>query len=495
MSLRSVWESVRPDAAGGVGPVSGDYDVVVVGGGLTGLCTALLLSSAGRSVLVVEALHLGAGTTGGSTAKVSVLQGTRLGAIARRHPRSVVDRYVEANREGAAWLRRFCADHGVATQSRTACTYATSERGAALVEREHDLAAAAGLDVDLVRETALPVATTAAVELADQFQVDPLELVAALAAEARARGATVVEGTRVTRVRGRDPVTVETRNGTARARHVVVATNLPVLDRGAHFARMRPQRSYSLAFTADALPEVPGMYLSADDPSRSVRDATAGGDRHLLVGGEGHTTGRGPAPSTRLAALRSWTAEHYPGLTETHAWSAQDYLPAHQLPVVGPVLPGSDHLLVAGGFAKWGMSNGPAAALALSSHLLGGRVDWADPLRSWTRTELPGLPRVALDNAEVGLEMARGWAAPLVRTRRRPEEGEGVVRSGGLRGPVASSRVDGTEHEVSGVCTHLGGIVRWNDAEQSWDCPLHGSRFAPDGQVLEGPATCSLRRR
>lgn len=494
MSLKSVWEADEPGKRESQ-PVEGHYDVVVVGGGLTGVCTALQLSSAGKAVLVIEAQHVGAGTTGGSTAKVSTLQGTRLTQIARHQPASVLADYVTANREGAAWLRRFCADHGVATQTRLACTYATTGKGADLVEREHALASAAGLPVTLgVEAPGLPFPTTAAVELADQFQLDPLEMLTAMATEAHARGATIVEGTRVTGVRGSNPIRVSTETGVVTGDTVVLATNLPMLDRGAHFARLKPARSYAVAYAAADLPPMPGMYLSADSPSRSVRDAVLDQDRFLLVGGEGHTTGRGTAPSQRLDNLRSWTAEHFPGLRETHAWSAQDYLPAHGLPLVGPLLPHSDHLLVAGGYAKWGMTNAVAAALALTSRILGGRTDWADAMAAWSRRELSGLPEAALYNAEVGVEMFRGWLAPLARHGATPTEGEGVVTFGG-RAPMAVSRLDGLERKVSGVCTHLGGVVRWNDAERSWDCPLHGSRFGPDGTVLEGPATCGLRPR
>jgi glycine/D-amino acid oxidase-like deaminating enzyme/nitrite reductase/ring-hydroxylating ferredoxin subunit len=494
VSLKSVWETSEPNL-GEPEPVTGHYDVVVVGGGLTGVCTALQLASAGKAVLVIEAQHVGAGTTGGSTAKVSTLQGTRFTQIARHQPSSVLADYVTANREGAEWLRRFCAEHGVATQARSACTYATTEEGADLVAREHSLASAVGLPVSLsVDVPSLPFRTTAAVELADQFQLDPLEMLAAMAREARARGATIVEGTRVTGVRGSNPVRVSTETGVATCDTVVLATNQPLLDRGAHFARLKPTRSYAVAYTAGDTSPLPGMYLSADDPSRSVRDAVLGEDRFLLVGGEGHTTGRAPAPHRRLDNLRSWTAEHFPGLRETHAWSAQDYLPAHGLPLVGPLLPHSDHLLVAGGYAKWGMTNAVAAALALTSRILGGRTDWADAMATWSRRELSGMPGIALYNAEVGVEMAKGWLAPLVRRGATPAEGEGVVQAG-RRGPTAVARVDGVEQRVSGVCTHLGGVVRWNDAERSWDCPLHGSRFGPDGTVLEGPATCGLRRR
>ena len=410
----------------------------------------------------------------------------------------MVDQYVAATLEAQAWVSRFCDDHAVTAQRRPAYTYATTTRGLSAARREHRLAERAGLPVTWVDETGLPFRTRGAVRLDDQLQVDPVDLVDKLAEQARAHGVQVVEGARVERVRGRGPTRVETSAGTATADRVVVATNLPVLDRGAWFARLKPARSYSLAFRTPT-PAVDGMYLSADSTSRSLRDAELGGESLLLVGGEGHTTGRGGPTGRRLDALRDFTAEHFPQAEETHAWSAQDYLPSHGLPVAGPLLPGRDEVLVAGGFAKWGMTSGVAAALALTDRILGNEQPWASVLEPWTRSEVTGLPTAAVANAEVGLEMTTGWVRPVLGSVPGAgsglSEGEGVVRYDHAGPPTAQSVVGGVERRVSAVCPHLGGILRWNDAETSWDCPLHGSRFGPDGQVLEGPATCALGER
>jgi glycine/D-amino acid oxidase-like deaminating enzyme/nitrite reductase/ring-hydroxylating ferredoxin subunit len=496
MALVSVWQHDHPRHPAGPPLVDGHVDVVVVGGGITGVTTALLLGRAGKSVLLVEARHLGSGTTGGSTAKISLLQGTRLSRISRRQPPEIVGHYVTANAEAQAWLARFCEDHDVELQVRPAYTYATTDHGRRLAQREHQAAADAGLPVSWVTESELPFAITGAVRLPGQLQVDPLDLLEALAVEAAGHGVRIVEGARVQKVRGRAPCRVETDAGTATADTVVVATNLPILDRGGYFARLKPSRSYGLAYRTPE-PAVTGMYLSSDRSTRTIRDGVRSGDPILVVGGEGHTTGRGGSTAARLDTLRDWTAEHFPTAVETHAWSAQDYVPAHGLPVVGPLLPGLDEIVVAGGFSKWGLTNGVAAALALSSRLLGGRTDWADAMSSWSVRELTGLPTGAWVNAEVGLELTRGWVAPLLHTGvgPAPAEGSAVVRYDRLGTPTAQSRVGGVERRVSGVCTHLGGILRWNDAESSWDCPLHGSRFAPDGAVLEGPATCALAQR
>ena len=494
MTLVSIWQDRHPRSPSPAPEVSGHWDVLVVGGGLTGVATALLLGRAGRSVALVEAEYIGFGTTGGSTAKVSLLQGTQLSEIAKKHSQSVLQQYVEGNREGQAWVERFCADHGVAVQHRPACTYANYARGESQVRAEVEAGQSAGLPFQWLDELPLPYPTRGGVWVEDQLQLDPVELLQALTQQAVEHGVHVVEGARVQKVRGSDPVTVETDHGSATADRVVVATNMPILDRGGFFARMKPARSYGLAFrTADQA--VDAMYLSADSPSRSLRDAPGDDGHVLLVGGNGHKTGRSGSTELRLEELRRWTAEYWPGAVETHAWSAQDFMPHHSLPFAGPLLPNSSDILMGGGYMKWGMTNAVAASLALSAQILDGHIEWAEAWSTWSSHSTRGLGKAAMINGEVGVEMTRGWIKPLLRPGAGavPEEGQGVVRADRLGPPTATSRVDGVERRMSAVCTHLGGIVQWNDAERSWDCPLHGSRFGPDGEVLASPAVCGLK--
>jgi len=269
----------------------------------------------------------------------------------------------------------------------------------------------------------------------------------------------------------------------------VLATGIPILDRGGFFARLKPSRSYSFAF------DVPGaitrpMFISAGSPTRSVRYAPVEGGEKLIVAGAGHPVGR-KSPTAELDELLSWAKKHYPGAVLTHRWSAQDYTPIDRLPYVGAILPGNEKIYVATGFNKWGLSAGVAAGLVLSGRILGGQLDWARAFAAWSPHELAGLATALQSNLQVGFHMTTGWLTPIARSWSSVADEGGVV-SGPPWHLQARSSVDGVQREVSPVCPHLGGIVNWNDADKCWECPLHGSRFAPDGTLLEGPATRGL---
>ncbi|AMY51800.1 FAD-dependent oxidoreductase [Rhodococcoides fascians] len=467
------------------------YDTVVIGAGLTGLVTALLFARAGERVAVLEARTIGAVATGNTTAKISVLQGTKLSSIASKHSHQQVRRYVQGNTAGQQWLLEYCAERGIAVQRETAYTYATTSSGLTAVRDELRVALGAGLNASYGTDTELPFDVAGAVSVPDQAQFDPMDALIALAEDASSAGADITEGTRALGVRRRlRHVDVKTDQGPLRGSRVVLATGTPILDRGAFFARMEPMRSYAAAYEIDG--DVPrGMYLSADSPSRSIRYAPTPAGDLLLIGGNDHVVGRESSPQAQVNDLDEWTAENFPGARRRYRWSAQDYGSIDALPYAGPLLPGDDRIWVATGYDKWGMTNAAASALVLAQRAFGGRTDWAGAYDSWNLRQLTGIVDAIRINANVGLNMTKGWAKPITGgTKTPPVEGQGHVEPG--IAPKAVCTVDGVTHRVSAVCPHLGGIVAWNDAEKSWDCPLHGSRFAADGSVLEGPVTSGL---
>lgn len=497
--MESVWFATHPTPTAPVGTFTPDAhaDTVVAGAGLTGLATAVLLARAGQKVVVLEARRTGAVTTGNTTAKVSLLQGLVLSGIRTHHSVDVLRAYVDGNREGKAWLLRFLHDRGVRYERRPAFTYATTEDGLKRLRSELDACLAAGLEVEWTTETELPLGVRGALMLPDQAQIHPLRALDALAAElARERG-VLVEGVRVTDAHGKDPLEITTTAGRMTADRLVLATGTPILDRGAYFAKLTPVRSYATTYRVPGAPgSLPqGMYLGVDDPTRSLRTVPVGGEELLMVGGNGHVTGRLDSPRAAVDDLQQWTQHHFPGAEPLHAWSAQDYRSVNRTPFVGHLPRGGGRIYVATGYNKWGMANAVAAALNLTAQILGGHMSWAERLGHRV-TKPAGVVSAVVPNAQVAFEAAKDWVQAEVRTLPEdpPAEGEGVVGRGARGVPEAVSTVGGVTCRVSGVCTHLGGVLRWNDAERSWDCPLHGSRFAADGTLLEGPAVDDLQR-
>jgi glycine/D-amino acid oxidase-like deaminating enzyme/nitrite reductase/ring-hydroxylating ferredoxin subunit len=465
------------------------FDVAVVGGGIAGLTTALLLKRAGLHVCVIEANRVGRGVTGTTTAKVSALQSTVYSTIADRHGPRLASAYAEASLAGVGVIADLVTELDVDCdlERRPAITYAAEPDDASDVEAEAEAARAAGLDAELVAEIGLPFKPAAAVRLDDQLQLHPVRLANALAAALDGEGSAVFEGTRALGVSAPRASSVKTAEGTVHAGRIVIATHYPLLDRGLYFARLEAERSYCIA--ARVRGELPrSMCISAGEVTRSVR---AYGN-HLIVGGESHPAGSRAATEERFERLEMFARDHWEVEEITHRWSAQDPVPFDRLPMIGPYTPGSNRLFVSTGFMKWGLATAAFGALMIRDAVTGGRSPWSDAFDP-NRISLRSLPSAG--------KLGAKFVGDIVGDRLQPGEvgsaadvpsGEGKVVRRGHRLVGVYRDEAGTAHEVSLRCTHLGCLLRFNAAERSWDCPCHGSRFGVDGEVLEGPAVAPL---
>jgi glycine/D-amino acid oxidase-like deaminating enzyme/nitrite reductase/ring-hydroxylating ferredoxin subunit len=471
-------------------------DVVVVGAGIVGLTAALATARRGARVVVVEAGQVGRGVTAQSTVKATLAQGLLVADIAKRHGGDTARAYVEFNRIGLDHLAATAAElagtrHDPELTPGRHLVYATDDEGARRLRSASSVLEQAG--VPLETGIALPFdrAVTATAAFGATYAFHPVRYLAGLAELAVQAGVTVIEHASVTGVRVAHPCEVQTTAGSVSADIVVVASHVPLLDRGAHFARYTQHREYGVAGAVPAGVD-PGMTYDVGQPVRSTRTVELDGERLVIVVGEGHLTGRADDAGERPDRLRSWARDHL-GVTDwRYEWSTQDVFPVDQLPWVGQLAVGQPQVLMGSGFSGWGMTNGTAAGLALADRATGRPSRWTTLLDP-RRPGASALPQLLAANASVARHLVSG------KVRRRPQSdidalqpGEAVVASVDGR-QVAAHRDDaGTLHTVTAACTHLGCTVAWNAQARSWDCPCHGSRFGVDGQVLHGPAVRPL---
>ncbi len=484
--MTSLWRAGRAAIPTDPFPEDGEFDHVIVGAGLTGLTTALLLARRGRRVIVLEARDVGALATGNTTAKLSLLQGVKLQRVKSRNIRSVFQAYVDSQRAAFEWMVDYLTETGVPFDRRPSVTWAETPEELETLEKEYVAATEAGLPVRWEDGAALPDPGSAAIVLEDQVQFDPMDVLAQLTADVRSLGGVVVEGARVRRLKFGDPTVVHTDLGQVTAPTVVLATGTPQLRRGLYWMKVEPQRSYAVALRPpeDAPVEETGMFLSAGSPAHSVRWHRG----MLVVGGEGHVVGRQHEGGDPYGALEEWAEERWPGSEPTHRWSAQDYAAFSGVPFVGWMPRTRGRAYLATGYEKWGMTGAVAAAMLLEADLAGRRVGWQRVLGM--RPTLPQTVGVGIGaTAAVFAWYARGYAGAIRRA---------IASVGDDDVPAVPTARIASEHgtrEVCLVCPHAGAIVRWNAAESTWDCPAHGSRFEATGRLIEGPAISDLASR
>ena len=476
-------------------------DAVVLGGGLTGVNTACLLRREGLSCAVIEARRIGAGVTGNTTAKITSQHGLIYDHLTGAFGRDAAHVHAMANQAAIERYASLASELNIDCDfvRRPAYVYAETDDEVRAVERETNAAKSAGIPAVFESSAALPWPVKGAIRFDDQAQFHPRKYLLALVDELRRGGTLFFEKTRVIEfreARGAEGAysVVTTDKGTIRARHVVLATHYPVVDPAFFFARLYPKRSYVLgARVAGPLPD--GMFYSAGSPYRSVRAALTAeeGGEILLVGGASHKTGHHGSAVERYREVERFARDRFPVQDIVYRWSTQDNVTPDKLPYIGR-LPGYDRAWTATGFAGWGMSQSMVAAMIITDAILERGNAWA-PTYSPKRLNATGLPSLLTENVHaVGYLVSSNLTPPPAADLAAIAPGQGkVVMLGKERAAVARD-LAGKLHAVSPNCTHMGCVLKWNDAELSWDCPCHGSRFELDGRVIHSPAKRDLRR-
>lgn len=477
-------------------------EVLIVGAGIAGLSTAYELLKRGHSVIVLDkSAGVGVGETSRSTAHLSDALDDRYVLLERVHGRKGARLAAESHRAGIESIAR------VVTEEKIDCAFERvdgylfehRERPSALLR--HELAAASRAGVQVEWLDAFPAFQAhSALKFLDQAQIDPLAYARGLAEAIRRHGGHIYTLSQVQDIqRERDHATVTLESGLRfEGRDVVVATNSPIHDMITIHTKQAAYRSYVVGFEASALSIPRALFWDTEDPYHYLRFAGS----TLLVGGADHRVGQSRSapsgarakksdPEASFHELERWTRELLPDVGPvTSHWSGQIMEPMDGLGFIGHN-PGDGTYIVTGDSGN-GMTHGALAALLIADLITGIPNAWAslyDPSRK--ATKLPSLKEYLLENAKVAVAYT-DWLKPAQAMEEPIPRGQGQVVQDGLHKLAVYVDDAGERHECSATCPHLGGVVRWNAAERSWDCPCHGSRFDPLGEVLAGPANRGL---
>lgn len=495
---RSVWMETaeRPDYA----PLdhNGEIDVIVVGAGIAGLTTAYLLGRGGRSTIVLDAGPVASGESERTTAHLANAMDDRFTELERLHGLHGMQFAAESHGAAIDQIAAIVRDEQIECGFERLDGYLFAPPGGLRDALEDELAAAhrAGLtEAALVRRAPLRGFNTGpALRFPDQAQFHPLRYLAGLARAIVRDGGMIHAHSQVVEIEGGHRARVRTAAGYALfGKAVVIATNSPINDRVVLHTKQMPYRTYVIGARVPR-GEVPrALYWDTADPYHYVRLADDGnGGEILVIGGEDHRTGQDDDPAARYSRLERWARERFPIEDVTYRWSGQVMEPVDGLGFIGRNPGGQDNVYVATGDSGQGMTHGTLAGIILTDLIAGRPNRWAelyDPARkSGARDPI----EFVRDGANIARQYARWLTAGDVEDAAQIPAGCGaILRRGG--GKIAAYRDEAGElHECSAVCPHLGGIVSWNDAEKSWDCPVHGSRFDALGKVVNGPAKSDL---
>lgn len=465
--------------------VDGDFsaDVAVIGAGLVGVLTAVRLAEKGSNVALIEGRRVCGDVTGHTSAKATAQHGLVSRSVSEHSTIPWVLANVAALGRLEALAGRVAPDafERMASHAYTQDSSAMDDlrREAAL----YDDAGLAGGVLDVP-----PEGIVAAVRLEGQALIDPVALCDGLLDNAPG-SLTLFEGSIVRALaEERHGVALHCDGGVVHADRAVCATNHPAFDTLLYSTRLFPYRTYALEIEVGSAPPA-GMWYGLDYPHLAWRPVSSAMPMRLVVSGVRHKAGQGGDERVCYRDLEAECRTRFGPLEVLRHWSTQDNHSPDGLPIIGRMV-GRERVWVASGFNGWGMTTAEVAAEVMATQLAEENHDLGEMLAP-ARLSTKGLGETVRENLDVAAEAIQGETT-------RHEDPETVVAGEGATmrtksGHAAVMRdADGTLHLHDAHCQHLRCEVEFNEAEGTWDCPCHGSRYLGDGSWLHGPARRGL---
>lgn len=471
------------------------FDLLIIGGGLTGLTTAYLLKDSGYKIGIIEATKVGYGVTGYTTAKITVQHSLIYDYLINSFSLEEAKQYLKANQEGVNLIKSIIKKNNIKCdyKDQTAYIYTSKEEEVKKLEQEMEAYKKLNIDYFYTKDVSLPIKTLGAIGIKNQGTFNPLKYLYSLYnILLESQSCEIYEDVRALSIEPQSKIhMVKTEAGNIYAKKVIVTSHYPFdNDFGMYYLRLYQDKSYVIAAKTDDKP-FDGMYINDTDPIYSMRYQFEDNQNFLILSGGNHRAGEIRNEDESYNELEKFLKEHFKNPHIISKWSTQDCITYDKIPYIGNYSNNIDNIYVATGFKKWGMSHSASAALILRNRILDIEDDYSAVFNPSRITPLQSSKEFI---KSVG-HIASGF---MRRINSVPDElflvekGKGkIVNYDGKRVGVYKDE-KGDYFCVSPVCTHLKCALSFNEAEKTWDCECHGSRFDINGNVLEGPAIYPL---
>ena len=470
-------------------------DVAIIGAGITGITTALLLSGSGMKIAVIEACKVAGSTTGKTTAKITTLHSLKLHNISSELGHETADMYYKGNQMGFNKIKDIIEKHSIYCDYTNipAYVYTESSEGINNLENELSIMQKLGIKADITQDTHLPFPIISAIKVPNQAQFNPVKYVCSMAEIINNKdNCNIYEHSMVTKIDKDNPYKLYTDSAVIKADKIVLATNYPIIEiPGLFFAKLHQQKSYITAVEAGEL-DIKGMYINDVDPVNSARMHYTKQKNMLLLGGYGHKAGQ-QQPKKSYLSLSEWMKEKFiESASDIYQWGTQDCMTLDDLPYIGRVSKNSN-IFVATGYSKWGMTNSTCAAVIITNEINGSTNDISELAKAFSpqRVNLKATKIFVMQMADTAKEYALGVPVPKGNIKDVLKGDGMVIKIDEIKTAVYKDENNNTKI-FNPKCTHMGCTIAFNPDDKTWDCACHGSRFDLSGNVLKGPAKTPL---
>jgi len=496
MRRRSIWRENEPNVSFPKLEENCEVDVAIIGGGIAGLTAALQLSLGKKKVAVIEKNEIGSGTTGLSSCHLTTDIDNEYRNVISDFNEETARLVATSRMEAINFIERTVKTHGIQCDFTRlpGYLYAETNEQVSDINEEYDATKRVGLQVSLTESIPLPFKIKKAIRFENQAQFNAQQYLEGVSDCISCNGGLIFENTQVLDLNEESGTYVlKTTSGSIKATYVFEATQIPLFFNLLQTVSS-PYISYMVGAKLKNSEHAIGLFWDMFEPYHYTRFYNTDKGAYVVVGGEDHKTGKEVNYEERISSLEKYVKDRFDIESIDFRWSAEYFEPSDGLPYIGNTSLGNN-VFVATGFSGDGLVYGTIAGLIVADLIVGKENEWIKAYSSKRFTPVASAPDFIKENLDVAKHFVTDRIGSEVDSVSEINPGEGkVLRVDGEK--MAVSRDENYNlHAVSPVCTHMKCIVHWNSFEKTWDCPCHGSRFAPDGEVIYGPAVTGLEKK